>query len=406
MSEEKARVSGERERERDTASPVLPVVNPDVAKPEPPKSLVPAWVYIAVWIGLSGAVIIFNKWILHSKEFRYPIFLTTWHLIFSTFVTQMLARFSSVLDSRKKVPMTGRVYLRAIVPIGLFFSLSLMFSNAAYLYLSVAFIQMLKATTPVAVLLVTWGLGMAPPNFKTLGNVSVIVLGVIIASYGEIQFVMIGFIVQIVGILCEATRLAMVERLLSGGEFKMDPLVSLYYFAPACATMNFVMFCFLELHKISMDKIYDLGLVTLVLNASVAFMLNVAVVFLIGKTSSLVLTLSGVLKDILLVVASMVLFHDPVSGLQAFGYTIALGGLVYYKLGGEKIKGYVAEGQRSWADYGVRHPAMRKLIVIGSAFLVVMLVMGGLAPAVPAEYRDAAAKKVTGLLGDKASLQG
>ena len=49
MSEEKARVSGERERERerDTASPVLPVVNPDVAKPEPPKSLVPAWVYIA-----------------------------------------------------------------------------------------------------------------------------------------------------------------------------------------------------------------------------------------------------------------------------------------------------------------------------------------------------------------------
>jgi hypothetical protein len=201
----------------------------------------------------------------------------------------MLARFTTVLDSRKKVPMTGRVYLRAIVPIGMFFSLSLMFSNAAYLYLSVAFIQMLKATTPVAVLLVTWGLGMAPPNFKTLGNVSVIVLGVVIASYGEIQFVMIGFMVQIVGILCEATRLAMVERLLSGGEFKMDPLVSLYYFAPACATMNFVMFCFLELHKISMDKIYDLGLITLLLNASVAFMLNVAVVFLVSISLLLLL---------------------------------------------------------------------------------------------------------------------
>jgi hypothetical protein len=194
----------------------------------------------------------------------------------------MLARFTTVLDSRKKVPMTGRVYLRAIVPIGMFFSLSLMFSNAAYLYLSVAFIQMLKATTPVAVLLVTWGLGMAPPNMKTLGNVSIIVVGVVIASYGEIQFVMIGFIVQIVGILCEATRLAMVERLLSGGEFKMDPLVSLYYFAPACATMNLFMFCFLELHKISMAKIYDLGLFTLLLNASVAFMLNVAVVFLVS----------------------------------------------------------------------------------------------------------------------------
>lgn len=54
----------------------------------------------------------------------------------------------------------------------------------------------------------------------------------------------------------------------------------------------------------------------------------------IGKTSSLVLTLSGVLKNIMIVFASMLLFHDPVSGLQFFGFTVALGGLVYYQLGG------------------------------------------------------------------------
>lgn len=46
MSEEKARVSGEREREVASA-PVLPTVNPEAVKSEPPKSLVPAWVYIA-----------------------------------------------------------------------------------------------------------------------------------------------------------------------------------------------------------------------------------------------------------------------------------------------------------------------------------------------------------------------
>ena len=30
----------------------------------------------------------------------------------------------------------------------------------------------------------------------------------------------------------------MVQRILSSPEFKMDPLVSLYYFAPACAAIN------------------------------------------------------------------------------------------------------------------------------------------------------------------------
>lgn len=40
--------------------------------------------------------------------------------------------------------MNGRVYLRAIVPIGVFFSLSLICGNLTYMYLSVSFIQMLK----------------------------------------------------------------------------------------------------------------------------------------------------------------------------------------------------------------------------------------------------------------------
>lgn len=75
------------------------------------------------------------------------ILLTTWHLGFATIMTQIMARFTSILDSRKKVPMTGRVYLRAIVPIGVMFSLSLIAGNVTYLFLSVSFIQMLKVST-------------------------------------------------------------------------------------------------------------------------------------------------------------------------------------------------------------------------------------------------------------------
>jgi len=66
---------------------------------------------------------------------------------FATLMTQILARFTTILDSRKKVPMTGRVYLRTIVPIGVMFSLSLICGNLTYMYLSVSFIQMLKVRT-------------------------------------------------------------------------------------------------------------------------------------------------------------------------------------------------------------------------------------------------------------------
>ena len=73
----------------------------------------------------------------------------------------------------------------------------------------------------------------------------------------------------------------MVQRLLSSAEFKMDPLVSVYYYAPACAAVNGVVMLFMEAPRMTMDDIYSLGVITLIANAVVAFLLNVSVVLLV-----------------------------------------------------------------------------------------------------------------------------
>lgn len=386
MGEEKERLSGDGSR----SSPALPIANPDIEKLQAQQDLKsngihPAF-YVITWISLSSSVILFNKWILSSLQFQYPILLTAWHLIFATIMTQVLARTTKLLDGRKSVKMTGRIYLRAIVPIGIFFSLSLICGNLTYLYLSVSFIQMLKAFTPVAVLMAGWVLGIDPVDFKKLGNVSFIVIGVVLASFGEINFVMIGFIYQLGGIIFEAVRICMVQRLLNGAEFKMDPLVSLYYFAPVCAVMNLTVALLWEVPRISMTEVYTVGISTFFANACCAFLLNVSVVFLIGKTSGLVLTLCGVLKDILLVAASMIIWGTQISGLQAFGYTIALGGMIYYKLGQKELKPLISEVGRRWAEFGASKPILRKLLTFTVFVFAVFSLLGGLAPTYAPDY--------------------
>jgi hypothetical protein len=54
-------------------------------------------------------------------------------------------------------------------------------------------------------------------------------------------------------------------------------------------------------------------------------------VLLISNTSALVLSLGGILKDILLVALSVVFFQAPVSTLQIFGYAISLYSMNVYK---------------------------------------------------------------------------
>jgi len=382
MSDEKTRVSGDAPRES------LPTINPQAerAQLKSQSGGVPSVVYIVAWIGLSSSVILFNKWILDTLNFRFPVILTTYHLMFASLLTQIMAHTTTMLDGRKSVKMTTDTYMRAIVPIGIFFSLSLICGNLTYLYLSVAFIQMLKATTPVAVLLAGWTLGVSKPNLKVFLNVSSIVVGVVLASMGEIRFVFIGFIYQIGGVIFEALRLTMVQRILSSPDLKMDPLVSLYYFAPVCAVMNFCVAIVWEVPRVTMEDFYNVGLFTFFLNGMCAFLLNIAVVMLIGKTSAVVLTLCGVLKDIMLVGASMMIWGTQVSPLQFFGYGIALGGMVYFKLGYDKIKAYTGQGVRQWGEFGARKPITRKLVVIISSVFGLMLLFGGLAPSYVPDY--------------------
>ncbi|KAG2031400.1 triose-phosphate transporter family-domain-containing protein [Suillus americanus] len=296
---------------------------------------------IPVWIVLSSGVIIYNNYLYNTVNFKFPVFLVTWHLTFAAIGTRVLQRTTHLLDGAKDVPVSKDMFFRSILPIGLLFSGSLILSNTAYLYLSVAYIQMLKAFTPVAILLITWATRISEPSRKLLLIVLMISSGVAVTSKGERFFSWIGFFIQAGGVGFEATRLVLIQTLLHG--LKMDPLVSLHLYAPVCALINLCVIPFTEglepfrlLAAVGEEAIPHITPFLLLTNALLAFLLNIAAVFLVGAGSGLVLTLAGVLKDVLLVAGSVVIWGGEVGTLQAFGYSIALCGLVMFKVSGGK----------------------------------------------------------------------
>ncbi|KAF8644896.1 hypothetical protein AX16_008180 [Volvariella volvacea WC 439] len=288
---------------------------------------------IPIWIVLSSAVIIYNNHLYNKLNFKYPVFTVTWHLTFAAIGTRVLQRTTNLLDGAKDIRLTKELFVRSILPIGVLFSGSLILSNTAYLYLSVAYIQMLKAFTPVSILLLEWAFRIKEPSKKLGLIVLMISSGVALASHGELHFNLFGFLTQAAAVAFEASRLLCIQILLHN--MKMDPLVSLHYYAPVCAAINSLILPFTE----GLAPFYDIpriGAFILITNALVAFLLNVAAVFLVGVGSGLVLTLSGVFKDILLVTGSVLIFQTEITPLQVFGYSIALCGLVFYKQSGSK----------------------------------------------------------------------
>ncbi|KAH9901851.1 TPT-domain-containing protein [Xylariomycetidae sp. FL2044] len=327
-------------------------------------ALHPAY-YIGSWIFFSNATILFNKWLIDNAGFRYPVILTWWHMTFATLATQTLARTTTLLDGRRDVKMTVRLYARAVVPIGLLYSGSMVSSTLVYLYLSVPFIQMLKAAAPIVTLLVGWAWGVEHPTGMTFIQVSLIALGVVMASVGEIHFALPGFIFQIAGIFFESFRVIMIQHLMSSSGLNMDPLVSLYYYAPVCALANFALSYMSGWDKTEWTHASEVGFGMLLLNAAVAFMLNVSSVLLIGKTSGLVLILTGILKNILLVTTAVVIWGTPITPLQITGYAIAIVGLVLYQANWQELKTRLA-----WYP-----PMMRKPMLMAASLAIATAVV-------------------------------
>ena len=126
-------------------------ITAQVAKSQTPtaaKYNLSATFIIPVWIVLSSSVIMYNNYVYNTRNFKFPIFLVTWHLGFATVGTRILQRTTSLLDGAKDIHLTKETFVRSILPIGLLFSGSLILSNTAYLYLSVPYIQMLKVCHP------------------------------------------------------------------------------------------------------------------------------------------------------------------------------------------------------------------------------------------------------------------
>lgn len=307
------------------------------------KNVLLYYTYVSVWIFLSFTVIVYNKYILDRKMYNwpFPISLTMIHMAFCSSLAYLLVRVFKVVEP---VSMTRELYIKSVVPIGALYALSLWFSNSAYIYLSVSFIQMLKALMPVAVY--SLGILFKKDTFKsdTMLNMVSISLGVAIAAYGEAKFDPWGVFLQLCAVAFEATRLVLIQILLNAKGITLNPITSLYYVAPCCFAFLCVPWLLVEFPSLRDNSSFHLDFFVFGTNSFCAFALNLAVFLLVGKTSALTMNVAGVVKDWLLIAFSWSVIKDTVTPINLFGYALAFLGVAYYNH--SKLRALQADAQK------------------------------------------------------------
>nr|XP_027188681.1 probable sugar phosphate/phosphate translocator At5g25400 [Cicer arietinum] len=194
----------------------------------------------------------------------------------------------------------------------------------------ISFIQMLKALMPVVVYSI--GVLLKKESYKndTMFNMLSISLGVGVAAYGEARFDTWGVILQLGVVAFEATKLVMIQILLTSKGISLNPITSLYYVAPCCFVFLSIPWILVEYPILKQTSTFQFDFVIFGTNSFCAFALNLAVFLLVGKTSALTMNVAGVVKDWLLIAFSWSVIKDTVTPINLFGYGLAFLGVAYY----------------------------------------------------------------------------
>lgn len=280
---------------------------------------------------MGYSMIMFNKIVLTTLDFNFPFFLTFWHCLFATIFTQILSRTTNWLPGVKEAKVSTRDFYWKFVPMATMFSAGVVCGNSAYEYLSLGYIQMVKAATPVPLLFINFAAGKETPSVIQLVIVCMVSLGVMIACAGELNFNLFGFSLQCLAMLADCGNKVLMDILLK--DLTLDSLSMLYYSAPISAVVIFIGFLIFEFDRFSLVFLSSQSfLIALFANGVLAFSLNLSVMLLVANTSSMVIGLSGPIKDILLIISSVLIFHDIITDRQILGFSLTLVALYAYKI--------------------------------------------------------------------------
>lgn len=283
------------------------------------------------YICVSSMLIRFNKYLMHEDRFPYSMPLSSLHMAFSLMLCSIFyAVRPECFPGMAATAGKRSELLRWFVPIGMAFAGSLYCSNLAYSYSNVAFLQFMKEGNVIITFLISCAAGLQVMNRVRLAVVFWIMAFSALSVGSELNFVFIGFVIQLASQVAECCRVVLGECVLGGSGLKLDPLTYTLFAAPAGLVVLVFGNIFTWHPEIVTRAMQHWHL--LLPNALLAFVLNVTVATVIKEVSAVGFILAGVTKDIVLVTVSATLFGEQITHLQAFGFSMVLAGILLWSL--------------------------------------------------------------------------
>lgn len=285
---------------------------------------------IVLFCAVGPSLIFLNKHILTTLEFKYPMSVSGLGIVASAVLSRVLV-WMGMIKLQHADTVDWSFWLRKVLPVGFAMTATLYFGNAAYIYLSVAFLQMMKAFAPVVTMCMMFAFKLEQPTCMLVSAILIIAVGTAVSGYGELHFSVLGVALLLMSEVCEAVKLVIQQLVLDNMRF---PVVEgLYFMAPAASI--FIVLGVGVMEWPEMVEKHGLQIVaenplTFGMAGLLGFGVNFSGFLCIKLLGGLSMKVISTFRNIAVVVVSASFFGDVVTWVETVGYGISTVGILLF----------------------------------------------------------------------------
>lgn len=313
-----------------------------VSKKEPSfwKNAIRAVLLISIYFVFSIGLTFYQQWLYRTYGFHFPLSVVFCHLIIKFLLSALVRCIRTCYKGQPQVKPPFQSLVASIGPPGIASGFDVALSNWALALISVSLYTMTKSTTIVFILAFSLIFNLEKKSWALISIVVMISGGLFMFTYKSTQFGILGFILCLLASFSSGIRWTTTQLVMQKSKLGLqNPIDMMYYLQPwmllpvipiglwfegSAVYSNFQSTNWNDVRSILSTSTAIAG------GAIIAFHMEIMEFLVITYTSSLTLSISGIPKDICMVILAIEWYGDQISGINFIGLLICLGGIVLH----------------------------------------------------------------------------
>lgn len=288
----------------------------------------------------SIGITFYQKWFI--KDFHFPLTVVICHLVVKFMLSGLIRTLYQVYTGKQRVVLEWPTYFKQLAPTGIASALDIGLSNWSFEYITVSLYTMTKSTCIIFILGFSLLFGLEKKRYSLIIVVALISIGLFMFTYQSTQFNLEGFLLVLSASFLAGLRWTMAQMIVQRKDLGLSNPVDMIYHVqpwmvigllPLAAVFEGIPIATTE--KVFRYKDASVMLTTagyILVGSILAFFMELSEYLLLLYTSSLTLSIAGVIKEVFTLYLAVRYTGDHMTLLNFIGLIVCLIGISIHVL--------------------------------------------------------------------------